>query len=457
MLEFGKKIVKYIRKCLQIIKSMIYCYNRVVMRIFWIRLPPWITKERIFDGMNASSEKELLNPWDQRAEFAPVAPRNTAFSLVVVFLCALAIPLTAFYESISLLILAALFCYVVSAVRAPFAVTMLLGTAFLTVSLTQSLALGAVVLALVVGTGAMAFLLTAMNSPFVSLLSPTAAACVSYVMLGDWRISLLSFGFLPAAILLAVATRLGKDRTTAVCFAQVGLLAVLALGIGYVLYTESVARGISIPEYVSLLKDSFFEYLLKMRDESGEGLQELTKSANAASIARETYPDEYIRALVGQTAILFPALCGVFCGVIAFQAQILLNGIYRNVGWKQVLSPRSMVFTMSLTAAVIYFGTFLLSMLPLGTSTAALVIVNLNTLLLPGFLVIGFTMLMLSLSRAKSGARSFWILLIGGLLCCRLDMAFPLLSLFGANSVVLGAVQQKMKDKSQNGSGNTRN
>ena len=31
LLEFGKKIVKYIRKCLQISKSVVYCYNRIVV------------------------------------------------------------------------------------------------------------------------------------------------------------------------------------------------------------------------------------------------------------------------------------------------------------------------------------------------------------------------------------------------------------------------------------------
>jgi hypothetical protein len=59
--------------------------------------------------MNASPEKELRNPWEGRADFPRIEKRRLAFSLLIVFLCSLTLPLALFYESVSLLILAALF------------------------------------------------------------------------------------------------------------------------------------------------------------------------------------------------------------------------------------------------------------------------------------------------------------------------------------------------------------
>ena len=394
--------------------------------------------------MSVTPEKEFHNPWDQRASFAPIGSRSLLLSLVIVFLCALAVPLATFHQGASTLILAVLFLYVATTVRVPFAVAFLLGTVFVITSLTGSLAIGATVLALVVGTGTAAFLITSIDVPWTILLLSASAFCFSFAVSLDWRLSLLSFAFLPAALLLAVATRRGEIRTTAICFSMAGLLAVIAVGVGGYLYYGSAARGMEISEFVFELRDAFFAYLVRKRDESGAILQAVTQTEFAFN---ETYTDEVLLAQATQSFYVFPAICCVFCGVVAFEAQILLNGLYRSAGWKQVLTPRSMIFTMSLTSAVIYFVTFVLSMFPMEATMAALVIANLNTMLMPGFLVIGVTMLTLTLARSKSGSKSIWILLIGGLLCCRLDMALPLVSLFGANSVVLGTVHQKMKDK----------
>ena len=402
--------------------------------------------------MNASPEKEWRNPWEQRAEFAKVAPRNLAFSLVIVFLCALAIPLAAFDETVTLLVLAALFIYVVGTVRAPFAVTMLLGTAFLTYSLTNTLVAATVVLAFVVGIGAMTFLLTAMPSPVVPLFFPVAATCAAYAVLGDWRLSLLSLGFVPAAVLLAVATRVGKGRTTAICFGQVGLLLAIAAGVGYVLYTGSVAREITVSEYVELLKEDFLGLVLRMQEQRAAVSQEVF----GADAKQELLSPEVVPLLVDYSAKLFPAICCVICGVVVFEAQILLNGLYRNAEWKQVLTPHSMVFTMSLLGAILYFATFLLALIPWENPLVSLTVLNLNVMLLPGFCVIGFTMLMLNFARSKGGARMIWILLLGGVFCFAGALALPLLAMFGSNSVVMSAMYRRLSDKSEHGADDDR-
>jgi hypothetical protein len=269
----------------------------------------------------------------------------------------------------------------------------------------------------------------------------------------NWKIALLALGFVPAALLLAVATRLGKDRTSAICFAEVGLLMLLAAVVGYFLYTQSVARGISIKEFVELLEDALLRAALEMRDERNGVFGELLGSDETMAVVREQFSDEYVGVLIRQTLRLLPAVCCILCGVVAFEAQILLNGLYRSVGWKQVLTPRSMVLTMSTLAAIPYFVSFLLMLIPMKNTLIPLVISNLNLILLPGLCVIGFTMLMLNFARAKGGARLVWILLLGGVLCCCSGgpalslLVLSLLAMFGSNSVVLGAMQRKLMDK----------
>ena len=406
--------------------------------------------------MNASPEKELRNPWEDRADFPRIEKRNLAFSLLIVLLCSLTLPLALFYESVSLLILAALFVYVVAMVRVPSSVTLLLLTVFASVSLTQSLAIGAMILALIIGTGATAFLFTAMERSYVLLLLPTAACVASYAVLGDWRLSLLAFAFLPAAVLLAVATRLGRSRTSAVCFAEGGfLLVILGVG-GYLLYQYCQEAGISIAEYVDRLRESekVFSFASEFMERMFAPFQTLGAEQDP-EVMETLLSEENIRMLIDTFFNILPALFLVACSIIAFEAQLLLNACYRTVGWKQVLTPAACVFTMSPFAAVIYFVSFvaslLVSLFGWDYTLAVAVIDNLNLILLPGFCVVGATMLTLSFARAKGGARIFWILLVGGFLCCSSTGGLSLLALFGANSVVLGAMHRRMLEKMQNG------
>ena len=296
-------------------------------------------------------------------------------------------------------------------------------------------------------------MLTSLHAPATALLFPAVAAVAAFAVIGSWKIALLALGFVPAALLLAVATRLGKGRTTAICFAEVGLLMLLAAVVGYFLYTQSVARGISVKEFVELLEDALLRAALEMRDERNGVFGELLGSDETMAVVREQFSDEYVGVLIRQTLRLLPAVCCILCGIVAFEAQILLNGLYRSVGWKQVLTPRSMVFTMSTLAAILYFVSFLLMLIPMKNTLIPFVISNLNLILLPGFCVIGFTMLMLNFARAKGGARLVWILLLGGVLCCCSGgpalslLVLSLLAMFGSNSVVLGAMQRKLMDK----------
>ena len=398
--------------------------------------------------MNLSPEKEPINPWENRSDFADIGKKPILFSILIVFLCAVLLPLAFFSEEVALIGLALLFAYVAITVRSPFPVTLLLVTAFLAVTLTSVFATGAFLLALIVGTGAMAFLFTVVPHAYLILLLPIAASGVAFAALGDWRVALLSFAFLPASLLLALATKWGRGRTSAICFAEAGLL-VLVVGVAvYWLYTESTKMGVEIASYIESLREMLLQAVLQFRDEFAQMMRENGAAEEELNSILSMLSNDYIKAQIAQIFNILPAIACIACSIIAFEAQLLLNATYRAVGWTQVLTPEARVFTMSVPAALIYFVTFLLSIFSSsGAGIAWAVIDNLNLILLPGFCVIGFTMISISLARSKGGARLILTFLLAALFCCYTVGALSLLALFGANSILLEALRKKMMDK----------
>ena len=398
--------------------------------------------------MNLSPEKEPINPWKNRSDFANIGKKPILFSILIVFLCAALLPLSFFYEQVALIGLAVLFAYVALIVRSPLPVTLLLVTAFLAVSFTSFFAAGAFLLALIVGSGAMAFLFTVLEHAYLLLLAPVAASGLAFALLGNWQISLLAFAFLPTALFLALATKWGRGRTSAICYAEVGLLLVVVGVAVYWLHTESTRLGVGIASYIESLREMLLQAVVQIRDTFAQMMRENGASEEELNTILSQLSNDYIKAQISQIFNLLPAICCVFCGIVAFEAQMLLNATYRAVGWTQVLTPEARVFTMSVPAALIYFVTFLLSIFSSsGTSIAWAVIDNLNLILVPGFCVIGVTMLALSLARSKGGARLFLTFLLAAVFCCYTVGAFSLLALFGANSILLGALRKKMMDK----------
>lgn len=401
--------------------------------------------------MNATPEHEWVNPWKNRSELAAPDKRPILWSILAVFLSALVIPLCS-YEPLCLAVLAYLFFYVVVMVRSPLPTSVLLLTVFGAVSLssvfTYRFAVGALLLAAVVGVGASAFLLTTLERGWITLLLPFGACVVAYLITDNALLSLLAFAFLPAGILLAVATRLGKGRTTAICFAEAGLLLAVLGCVGFLLLRESREAGMALSEYIGSLRELVFETAVEFRQELQSFLNENPEMNDEMSRQLMTIlTDEFFRESIRLVFNLLPAILCVLCSVIAFEGQMLLGASYRSVGWARVLTPEARIFTMSLPAAVLYFVTFVITLFGSGDSLAMAVIQNLNLILMPGFCVVGCNLLFLSLARAKGGARILFLILALALLCCNLGGGLYLLALFGANSVVLGTLGRRLKEK----------
>ena len=401
------------------------------------------------------NEKESQNPWAMREQLPPVARKHTAMAIAVCFLCALGIPFCA-YEAVSLILLAVLFGYVVFACRVPFAVALTLTTAAVFAVFGLGFSTGAVFLAVTVGICVTAFLLTTLTRGYLCAVLPIAAAVIAYLITRDAGVALSTLSFLPAAVLLSVATLLGKTRTQAICFALCGLLITVLAVLAVLVYRSMGAlNGEAIRGFTENLREAVVQVMFTLRNPILENASSMTDAQSKAMYEQllTVLGDDAIRNLVGMMFNILPALITVLCAVVAFEAQMLQNAVYRTVGLQAVLTREARVFTMSTTAAVIYALTFVLMLVIPSSSMASAVVQNICLMLLPGLCVIGITDIFAMISRLQGGSRTFFIVITVAMLCCCAGSSMLyILGMWGAYGVINAAIRQKMIDQlKQNG------
>lgn len=400
--------------------------------------------------MNQMPEQELKNPWSDRASFPVVSKKHIVLAALACLVCALALPLCT-NEWISLGVLAVLFAYVAVAVRSPISVTVVLITAVVAVMLGGSFAVGAVFLSLTVGTAVGAYLMTVLRGPYLTVLLPAAAVGISVALGVELRVALLALVFVPASLLLSFATLKGRDRTEAICYTAAGLLLSLVAILLVLIYLSygNLGRN-AIIGYFDTLRNGAIGTLASFRNELLSGMSGAVQDA-ATKEAYDRFAmllsDEMIGDVVSMVINILPAMAVIVCSVIAYEAQGMLNAVYYNTGLRQVVTPASRYFTMSVVSAVIYAVTFILTLLIPSSSMASAVVQNISLILLPGFCVLGVQGILLSLARARGGMRVFLLLFFGSMLCCYTGGALYILAMWGAYGRVMDALHRKMLEK----------
>ncbi len=396
-------------------------------------------------------DQEMKNPWIDRESIPKVAPRHIVLAAIACFVCALCLPLCA-NEWIALGVLAILFAYVAIAVRSPIAVTLVLVTAVAAVIVGGgSFTVGAVFLAVAVGTATCAYLITVVRLPYLVLLLPFAAGMLAFLLGSDVLVCLLSLAFLPAAALLAIATVKGSDRTTAICYTIAGLLVSLVAVLLIPVYQEYGHVGRSaIVGYVDTLRNGALQTLVLLRNELLETMSQAVQDAatqEAYDSLAMLMSDEMLSDLVSIAFNILPAMAVVVCSIVAYEAQGMLNAVYYNTGLRQVVTPASRVFTMSVTSAVIYLLTFILSLVIPSSSMISAAVQNICLMLLPGFCVLGIQSAFVSLARAKGGMRVFLLIFFGSMLCCYTGGVLYIVAMWGAYGRIMQGLRHKMLEK----------
>lgn len=399
------------------------------------------------------------NPW-QNGTSLPEAKRSSKIvAALALFVASLALPLAPMNEWISLGALALLFLYVALSVRLPSAVTLLLVTAFAMTTLTSLFSVGAIVLSLVVGVACGAFLFTTLRRWYLALPIFAGAFLLTLLITGSPSMAALTLVPLPATFLLSVATVLARHRTSAICWTLFGLLLSVAVALAWVLLAECRRYGIGVTEYLAQLRGEAVNLLIRFREEyfalvqstasSEMGTEMSAELASSIELLQKQFDDVALTDLVAQTFNILPAIAVILCSIVAFEAQLMLNTLYRSSGLSCVVTPTARIFTMSVFSAVIYFIAFLVATFIGGDGMAMAVIRNLHLMLLPGFCVLGAQTLFAMFSHTKGAARVFWTLLVAALFCCAFGTAIQTLAFFGTYQCIMSALRNKLLQKMQ--------
>ena len=151
---------------------------------------------------------------------------------------------------------------------------------------------------------------------------------------------------------------------------------------------------------------------------------------------------------------VFPAGIAVICSVVAYETQAFLNASYKTVGLSDVLTAKARFFTVSLTAAILFVVSFLLTMFLSPNTVMGAMMQNLSIILMPGLCVIGTQSIVATIRHARGGARIIFLFIALFCLCC-MGGVFYMLAFWGAYGIVMVTLQKKMVEKIiQNGKDN---
>ncbi len=322
--------------------------------------------------------------------------------------------------------------------------------------------LGSLMAALTVGLFAGSFFQTVTRRFWLLGLLSVAAGGITYLVSGSIWLSLLSLSLLPAVLLLSIATNMGEYCTTAVCYAAAGIF-LSAVVVGVVAYWRC-GQPFTADALRSLL-DSWQETLTRMqitsRDEVIAMMEELAQSGGGqmsssatqlTDTLQSTMSDEMLRASIGQIFSLLPAAFLLSCLLPAYLAQRMLNTAYAANGMREVVTPESEFFTMSLPAAILFVLSAVLMLLtPADAGLFSFAVTNLTILLLPGFFLLGIRSLKTRYAQPNAGRVLVILLLI--LFCCMSFNALLILAMLGAYDRVFSEIRRAIAKRQMNRDG----
>lgn len=358
---------------------------------------------------------------------------------------------------------AALVIYAIIAVRNVGAVIQLLLTAIIVTVLTFLPVCGAAVLALMIGTGVLAWLfMTLPKYKWAPISLLVVAYALGFLVSADVITPLLALTFLPAAALMAWAHARDLGRTATVLHAFLGfLLAVLATLCVLLYRTYGSINYDVLMTFVNELKQTFVTVGIeagKMLLESVEAIAAQTEiPSESLERLRETYAQAFGESNLRVTADLLmglaPALVGVPALIVSYLSNMVLLRKYYNTEWRRYMTPAACTLDISPAAAVIYVICMVLVIFINKQSLFLMAVTNMFLLLLPALSLTGVNVVLYNARHAKGGFGKASVLLLAAVVCCMGVSSLYFLALWGAYVIVSSAlhkkIMQKMKDQNE--------
>jgi hypothetical protein len=404
--------------------------------------------------MNEEKREETMMFSQEGTENPKLNSKDMLLSLaaILVSACILsgAIP-SAFVGVASL----ALFVYAVIAIRNAGAIIQLVLSALIATVLTFLPICGAAVLALVIGTGVLAWLFMTLPkfkwAP-VSLL--VVAYALGFLVSADVITPLLSLAFLPAAALMAWAHARDLGRTATVLHTFLGfLVTVLATLCVLLLRTYGAVNYDVLMTFVADLKSIF----VTIGTEAGKILWESIEAQSAALPAdsleklRASYAQVFSESNLQVTADtlmgLAPALVGVPTLIVSYLSGVVLLRKYYNTEWRSRMTRAACTLDISPAAAVIYVLCMVLVIFINKQSVFLMAITNMFFLLMPALALTGVNVVLFNARRAQGWVGKASVVLLVAAACCMGINCLYFLALWGAYVIVSSALHQKILQK----------
>ncbi len=344
-------------------------------------------------------------------------------------------------------VIGVLSAYIAWMTRSPLVCCCILVTAALPLSLLGSFSLAAIILSIVVGIGAFAFLFGT-GRWYLAMLAPVLAFGASFAIGKNIWFALLSLLTVPAGILMAYAVGKQKKRTSAICWGIGGLLLVLA-AIGALLLwkeTGTLADRSVLVSYLNGIKESIVTEITLLRDQ----MLDLLVSSGASSedpayqSLVQMLGDEMILAYVSQIISLIPGIAVILCAIFSYEAHLLLTSACAGTPYSAHFTKEMLTFTMSMAASLVYIIAFFVSIFSPANSLAYAAAQNLVLMLLPGFCVVGVQMILTLFARIGGRGKWFFAVFLISLICCYTGGFLYLIAFWASCGGIMAALKQKM-------------
>ena len=391
-----------------------------------------------------------------RGDLPRLNVKDLLLSLAAVLLCGCVLSGAIPSEWMSLAS-AILFVYTVIAVRNAGAVIQILLASLIVTGITFLPVGGAVVLALIHGTGTLAWLFMVLPKYKWAPIGLLAAAYGLGVLVTANAVApLFALAFLPAAVLMAWAHARDIGRTNTVLHTLLGFLIVALASLCVILWrTYGSINYDVLLGFVNELKTLFVTITTEMSKMFWETLEAVATPSALASESWEefrtvyetTFSESSLRQLADYFMGLAPALVGVPTLILSYLANVVLLRKYYNTEWRAQMTPAACSLTVSPATGVIYFVCFLIAMFVEEQSVFLMAVSNMYFLLMPCLCLTGVNAILQNARRARGWMGVTSILFLVAVVCCMGTGSFYFVALWGAYVTVSNALHQKILQK----------
>lgn len=358
---------------------------------------------------------------------------------------------------------AILVAYAFVAVRNIGAMFQIFLTAIIAVALAFHPIGGVAVLALIFGTGTLAWLfMTLPKYKWAPAVLLVGAYGLGFLVTSNPITPLLAFAFLPAAALMAWAHARDIGRTATVLHALLGfVISALAILCVVLWRLYGTVNYDALMRAIDEIKNWFVTASFGVAEEL---LKNIESTATQSALPQEyleqmredvakTFNESSLRAVADTIMGLAPALIIAPSLILSYLSNIVLLRKYYNTEWRSRMTPAACSLTIGPAAGLIYFVCFVIVIFAGKQTLFVMTIYNMFLILLPGLCLTGVNAILQNTRRAMGPRRLVSILLLVAAVCCMGLSSFYFAALFGAYVTITVAlhqkIMQKMKDRDE--------